>query len=244
MNISSCGDDDGPLPGISGPADASVNQLVHRVGDAERGQDVFRFETFGNEGFWTQLVQLPQGIAAAGVTPAQALALGLSVDIERVPQNLRATVEAEAATDLSQARAPNLNNPAITAALVEANAIIGFSARNVVALNGSIDISPDDVYAGESVGATCALCHAITDGSVLDLASGGSIGRRVDGPTNHHLNYGAIVATALNSRALYPTLALRLAANNGMSLSRLGPGQRLVSAEATEIEVDAYLRDA
>jgi hypothetical protein len=43
---------------------------------------VFRFETFGNEGFWTDAVRMPQGIKAARVTPLQALKLGLSVDID------------------------------------------------------------------------------------------------------------------------------------------------------------------
>ncbi len=45
-----------------------------------------------------------------------------------------------------------LNDPATTEALVEANAIIGVSARNVAALNGKLDIDATAVYAGESVG--------------------------------------------------------------------------------------------
>jgi len=35
----------------------------------ELGKDTFSYETFGNEGFWTDAMQLPQGLAAAGVTP-------------------------------------------------------------------------------------------------------------------------------------------------------------------------------
>ena len=30
-------------------------------GNAQAGRDVFRFKTFGNEGFWTDAMHLPQG---------------------------------------------------------------------------------------------------------------------------------------------------------------------------------------
>jgi hypothetical protein len=39
-----------------GPQDGpgiSVNPNPHRMGDPASGREVFRFETFGNEGFWT-----------------------------------------------------------------------------------------------------------------------------------------------------------------------------------------------
>ena len=122
---------------------------------------------------------------AKGVTPAQALAAGVSVDIDSVPAVLKATLAAQLA-----AAGPNpdpmkiaaLNDPAVLEALVEANAVIGLSARNIaMPLNGKIDINPDNVFAGESVGVTCAFCHSITDGSVLSMAGGGTIGKRVDG---------------------------------------------------------------
>lgn len=231
------------LPGSSGPADSIENQFVHPTGSAADGQDVFRFETFGNEGFWTGVLQLPQGIVAAKLTPLQAIAAGLSVDIERVPAAMVKVIAAELKTDLSKAKAPALNDPATTVALIEANAVIGLSARNVTALNGTLDIDPVDVYAGESVGVSCALCHGITDGSVLAAGKGGSIGKRVDGPTNHNLNVGASIALAKNSRAFYPLLALELVANKGLSVSRKGPGVGLISKAATEQEVDAYLND-
>ena len=234
---------DALLPGI-GLADPSVNPLAHPVGDATRGKDVFRFETFGNEGFWTRVVQLPQGIVAAKVTPLMALKVGLNVDIDQVPAALAAKIAAELKTDLSPAQAPTLNDPATTEALVEANAIPGFSARNVTTLNGKLDINANDIYAGESVGASCALCHSITDGSVYSGPSGGTIGKRIDGPTNHELQVGKIFALAVASRALYPSLALKLEANQGKSLSRKGPGIGLISAAATEVEVDAYLNDS
>ena len=231
------------LGGSAGP-ETGPNMFEHETGDSDRGRDVFRFETFGNEGFWTRVVQLPQGMKAAGITPLMALAEGLSVDADSIPQSMKAALVAEA-DDLSPTNAPLLNDPATTEALVEANAIIGFSARNVTELNGTIDIDADDVFAGESVGATCALCHGITDGSVYKpQGPGGSIGKRIDGPANHDLQFGRIVSLGLASRAIYPTLALDLQANMGMSVSRKGPGVGLISSAATEAEVDAYLTDA
>ncbi len=235
------------LTGVAGPTDQGTNQFVHPTGDVNVGKDVFRFETFGNEGFWTNVLQLPQGMKEAGVTPLQALALGISVDIDNVPPAMAATIAAELKTDLSPAKAPALNSPATTEALIEANAVVGVSARNIaLPLNGKLDINTADVYAGESVGITCAFCHSITDGSVFKPAAGkrgGTIGKRVDGPTNHDLEVGKAIAAGKYSRAFYPTLALNLTANMGMSVSRKGPGVGLISAAATETEVDAYLSD-
>lgn len=155
---------------------------------------MFRFETFGNEGFWTRVLQLPRGMKAAGVTPLQALALGISVDIEKVPAAMVPVIAAELKTDLSPANAPARNSPATTEALIEANAVIGVSARNIkLPLNGTIDVNDTDVYAGESVGITCAFCHSISDGSIYKPAAGkrgGTIGKRLDGQTNHDLDVG------------------------------------------------------
>jgi len=233
------------LPGAAGP-EGGPNAFVHPVGDVTLGQQTFRFETFGNEGFWTRVLQLPQGMKEAGVTPLMALSLGISVDIEKVPPAMKTVIAAELKTDLSPANAPALNSPATTEALLEANAIVGVAARNVTTLNGKLDINDADVYAGESVGVTCAFCHSITDGSVYKPAAGkrgGTIGKRVDGQSNHDLEVGKAIAAGRNSRAIYPTLALMLVANGGKSLSRKGPGVGLVSSAATEIEVDAYLND-
>ncbi len=241
------GEAGGGLPGSAGPTDkfATTNMFDHPRGKASAGKDVFRFETFGNEGFWTHVLQLPQGIAAAKLTPVMALKAGLSVDIDAIPDGpVKDKLAAEVKTDLSLANAPTLNDPATTIALIEMNAVLGISARNIqTPLNGKLDINDDDVFAGESVGVTCAFCHSITDGSVLSVPNGGTIGHRVDGPTNHFLNVGASVALGARSRAFYPTLALNLAANMGKSVSRKGVGMNLISAAATEEEVDAYLND-
>ena len=71
------------MGGGQGPADQGL-ALPQQRGDAIAGREVFRSETFRNEGFWTEAVQLPQGIAAAKVTPLQALDLGLQIDADMV----------------------------------------------------------------------------------------------------------------------------------------------------------------
>ena len=55
----------GTLTGVAGPTDQGTNQFVPPTGDVNVGKDVFRFETFGNEGFWTDAVRMPQGLKAA-----------------------------------------------------------------------------------------------------------------------------------------------------------------------------------
>ncbi|MES1176036.1 MAG: hypothetical protein ABUL62_17070 [Myxococcales bacterium] len=235
---------DSSLGGSAGPTDVLVNEFHHPVGsDAAHGRDTFRFETFGNEGFWTRTLRLPQGIASSGLTTAGALKLGLNIDIDSVPTALRAKITAEAKTNLSLKNAPLLNDPATFIALLEANSVVGFPARNVKTLNGTLDIDDTDVFAGESVGMACSLCHAITDGSVYSLPHSGGIGKRVDGLPNHDLNFGATIALGEASRAFYPGLALDLVANKHMSVSRKGVGVALISKAATEKEVDAFLND-
>lgn len=230
--------------GSAGPDDASFNEFHHPVGtDPDHGREVFRLETFGNEGYWTRVLRLPQGLLATGFTTAKALELGVNIDIDAVPTALRAKLTAEAKTDLSPDKAPLLNDPATFMALVEANAVVGLPARNVTALDGVLDIDDADVYAKESMGMSCALCHSITDGSVYSTPHGGGIGKRNDGRANHDLNFGALVALGEGTRSYYPTLAVDLEANKHQSVSRKGVGVGLISKAATEEEVDAFLND-
>ncbi|HYQ15091.1 MAG TPA: hypothetical protein VEQ58_05030 [Polyangiaceae bacterium] len=136
-----------------------------------------------------------------------------------------------------------MNDPLAFLSLLEANAVLGFPSRNVTTLNGTLDIDDADVYAGESLGMSCALCHSITAGSVFALPHGGGIGKRLDGLPNHDLDFGATIALGEGTRAYYPTLALDLVANDHKSASRRGPGVGLISKAATEEEVDAFLTD-
>ena len=63
-----------------------------------------------------------------------------------------------------------LNDPAVTTKLVMAGAIIGMAPRN------------------GKVGTSCALCHTMTDASLMRVPEGGSIGSRIDSLANHSLN--------------------------------------------------------
>jgi cytochrome c2 len=224
------GPDATPMPsaGSDGP-DSGPNPNVHQVGNAANGKMVFRMETFGDEGFWTDAVKLPQGIVAAKLTPVQALGVGLSVDVEALDLATQQAVAAE--LKAMGTKGPLLNSFDTTVKLLNANAVIGAVVKDS---NGDGKL---DVTTGDKVGVTCNLCHGITDGSVASLPTGGGIGKRVDGPGVHNIDIGAIFAIAANSRALYPLLQLKQA--DGTSIGR-APSAAGLTKTSTEADVDAY----
>ena len=207
------------LASPSGPADQGT-ALPQKLGDAVLGRDVFRNETFGNEGFWTDAVRLPAGIVAAKITPLQALQLGLQVDADAVDAGTKAKLGAELKADPSGRSSSLLNDPAVTVALLKAGAVIGVAPK------------------GEKFGVTCALCHTMTDASVFKIGKGGgSIGSRIDGVANHDINLGKIFATAANTRALYTLSQVSLKANHGKSIGRAPTG---LTERSSEADFDAY----
>ena len=216
--------------GSDGPTSTEA-PVVHAVGNVASGQQVFRMETFGNEGFWTDALRLQQGMMATRMTPLKALQLGLMIDSDALDATTRAAFTAEGRTDLSAINAPTLNDPAALIRVINENALIGIVAKDS-SNRGVIDITN-----GSKTGASCAVCHAITDASVLST-SAGTIGKRLDGRANHVLNFGTLLATALNSRAYYPVLQLALQANGGKTLGRAPTG---LTPTSTEAQVDAYL---
>ncbi|HLM11181.1 MAG TPA: hypothetical protein VK362_02295, partial [Reyranella sp.] len=143
------------------------------------GRKIFRFETFGSEAFWGDSLELHKAIAGAknggvgpGVSPKAALAVGLKVDADALPEQLKAQIKAGKV---------NLDDPATTIALLKANAVVGVTA--FANPNGSV----------RSMGIQCAFCHSTVDNS---FAPG--IGKRLDGWANRDLNVGAIVSLAPN----------------------------------------------
>jgi hypothetical protein len=158
--------------------EASIAQNERQL--IQQGRQTFRFDTFGDEAFWGDTLKLHQAIEGSGfggvgpgVSPAVALAVGLKVDADALPQSL--------ADDVRAGRA-NLNSPATTLALLKLNAVVGLTG--FFNADGSL----------KSVGIQCALCHSIVDNSFQ--APGippGNIGRRLDGWANRDLNVGAIV---------------------------------------------------
>ena len=124
------------------------------------------------------------------VTLLQLLETGFHVDAEALDGALRQALTAELKTDLSAARAPQLNDPAVALKVVEANALIGIVPKDSNR-DGIIDLRRFD-----KVGVSCAICHTTTDGSVGELAGKGSIGRRLDGRATYSLDMGKALAMA------------------------------------------------
>ena len=217
--------------GTDGPADQGT-AVARQDGNASAGRDVFRFETFGNEGFWTDAARLPAGVKAAKVTPLQALQLGLYMDVDAIDAATQQTLKEQLQSDPSGKSSALLNDSTMMGKLINANAVIGMPIKDT---NGDGVLDADK---GDKVGASCALCHTITDASVFQFPQGGSIGHRIDGPANHVIQMGKILATATNSRAMYPLLQLTLKANGGKTLGRAPSG---LTERSTEAEVDAYL---
>ena len=77
------------LNSVSRPADESRNRQQHEdVRRAHRdGQAIFRFDTFGDEQLWTNVLRMHEPLAT--VSPATALAVGLKVDVEALPRGDR-----------------------------------------------------------------------------------------------------------------------------------------------------------
>ena len=72
------------------PFDSTIRDNTRQMID--EGRQTFRFDTFGSEAFWGDLLQLHQGLqgqaaggVGPGVSPRTALAVGLKVDSEAIP---------------------------------------------------------------------------------------------------------------------------------------------------------------
>ena len=130
------------------------------------GQDIFRYDTFGDEQLWTDTLKLNEPLQ--GVSPAAALGLGLKVDSRALPLTVQAAIRSGRV---------DLNDPAVTLQLLSLDAVVGVVGK--VSSAGTL----------QSVGVTCALCHSTVDDSLAD-----GIGRRLDGWPNRDLNVGAIIA--------------------------------------------------
>ena len=74
------------------------------------GKEIFRYDTFGNEAFWTDKLRLHEAIASA-VDPTTALSVGLKVDADALPPGILKTAD--------------LKSPATTVALLKLNAVVG-----------------------------------------------------------------------------------------------------------------------
>jgi hypothetical protein len=184
------------------PADPSIDANAKRM--IAEGRHIFRFDTFGDEAFWGDTLQLHQAIAGAklggvgpGVSPATALAVGLKVDVDALPANVIQALK------LGQV---NLNDPAVTLTLLKLNSVVGLTG--FFNQQGNL----------RSIGIQCALCHSTVDNS---LAPG--IGHRFDGWANRDLNVGAISALAPNLQPVADLLGVDVATVRTV-LHSWGPG--------------------
>src|SRR5438105_5078070 len=134
------------------------------------GRQVFRFETFGDEQFWTDTARMHE-VVQKSVSPTTALSVGLKVDADAIPADVAAAIKAGKV---------DLNDPATTVTLLKLNAVVGLQGT-VTTVNGKDNLT--------RLGITCALCHSTVDNSFSK-----GIGHRKDGWPNRDLNVGAIIA--------------------------------------------------
>ena len=149
----------------TGPEGEELNPTL-----VAQGKEIFRFDTFGDEQFWTDTLRMHEVIQQA-VTPAVALSVGLKVDSDALPEEIKTALAAGQV---------DLNSTATTLALLKLNAVVGVKGE-VQTVGGKETLV--------RVGITCALCHSTVDNS---FAPG--IGKREDGWPNTTLNPGAIIA--------------------------------------------------
>jgi hypothetical protein len=160
-----------PPPGQDPVADDAARMIVE-------GRQTFRFDTFGDEAFWGDQLQLHRAIlgeanggVGPGVSPNTALSVGLKVDMDALPAELANQIKAGQV---------DLDDPATTVAILKLDAVLGVKA----------------FFDGDrmtSIGIQCAFCH-----STVDDAFAPGIGHRLDGWANRDLNVGAIVSLAPN----------------------------------------------
>jgi hypothetical protein len=198
----------GVLFKLSGPSSAQTppqQPVDNAAALVTEGQQTFRFDTFGDQAFWGDTLQLHKAIEGAklggvgpGLSPEAALALGLKVDVDALPDAVKQALQ-QGTIDLS--------DPAVTLALLKLNAVLG--------VTGFFDSSGSL----RSVGIQCALCHSTVDDS---FAPG--IGHRLDGWAARDLNVGAIVSLAPNLRPVADFLGTNTATVKKV-LGAWGPGK-------------------
>jgi Di-haem oxidoreductase, putative peroxidase len=183
-------------------ADDPILQNATRM--LEEGRTTFRSDTFGSEAFWGDALQLHKAIAGEklggvgpGVSPKTALAVGLKVDSDALPESLKRDIKA---------RKVNLDDPATTAALLKLNAVVGITGFF------------DKKGALRSMGIQCSFCHSTVDDSFIP-----GIGKRLDGWANRDLNVGAIVSLAPNLSPFSELLGTDVATVKKV-LASWGPG--------------------
>jgi len=169
------------------------------------GKEVFLNETFGNEKFFGDTLGLHTVLN--GVAPKDAVALGVQVDLNKVPADIVAVMTG---SDLA-AKDAALNDPAVTRKLIKAGAVIGVKGFYATATASDTTLT--------SIGISCALCHVTVRPNTFNLTAGATalpIGEPIfDGVPNTRMDAGKILSFT------------PFAAANGLSttLAGWGPGR-------------------
>ena len=166
------------------------------------GKKIFRYETFGDEAFWTDKLHLEKAIegekhggVGEGLSPKAALAAGLKVDLAILPEPLRKKIQ----------EGKFLDDVSVTLDLLRLDAVLGVIGK----FNGDGSL--------KSIGLTCAVCHS-------SVKSETGIGGREDGWANRDLNVGAIVSMAPDLSAYTELLGVDVATVKKV-LASWGPGK-------------------
>src|SRR6478735_10418852 len=76
---------------------------VNKPALAQEGKEIFRFDTYDDEAFWTDVLHIDKAIAGSanggfgpGVSPRTALAVGLKVDAKALPADVVAGIKSGA----------------------------------------------------------------------------------------------------------------------------------------------------
>jgi len=201
-----------PLPSAAEPVTTlDRQQQQEALRQINFGRYVFRRDTFGNEAFWGGALRLHEAIAGRanggvgpGLSPRSALGLGLKVDVDALPTELRAALR-QGLVDL--------DDPATTLALLKLDSVVG--------VQGFFDETGSRL---RSVGITCALCHSNVDDA---LAPG--VGHRRDGWAARDLDVGAIIAFSPSVQPFVDLLGLVDSSIDAATVRRVlrswGPGK-------------------
>ena len=121
------------LSGLAPAMQAEPQVAAFKLGETKHvdGQDIFRFDTFGDEQLWTDTLRMHEVIPK--VDPATALAVGLKVDVEALPSAVTALENGDV----------DLKNPAVTVELLRLNAVVG--VKGAVSESGQPDKRGDHV---------------------------------------------------------------------------------------------------
>jgi hypothetical protein len=184
-SLDSCDASNDGGAGDDGGSDSQVPQPPLDPQQVAAGQQTFRFDTFGDETFWTDVLKMNAVIESA-VDPLTAASVGLKIDADALP--------AEVVTGVVDGTIP-LDDPQTTLALLSLNAVVG--------VKGQVSKGIDDKLHLDRVGITCALCHSTVsrdlhvmapgpEGTKINLA--GIVGKRLDGWPNRDLQPGTIIS--------------------------------------------------